>query len=70
MTNPKICPFCKHNNGCEAHIPNNNCWCNHIKIPEKLIELIPKEFKMKTCICKDCIELFIKDKDTFIKRYI
>ncbi|XPV69899.1 MAG: cysteine-rich CWC family protein [Halarcobacter sp.] len=69
IANPKICPICKKENKCEAHIPNNDCWCNHIKVPAKLREFIPEEFKMKACICKDCVELFIKDEDSFIKRY-
>ena len=34
--NPKICPFCKKENLCEAHIPNNNCWCNTIQVPKDL----------------------------------
>jgi hypothetical protein len=68
--NPKICPFCKKENKCEAHIPNNNCWCNHIKVPVDLREYIPDELKMKACICQDCVEFFKKDKKSFIEKYV
>lgn len=68
--NSKICPFCKKENGCQAHIPNNNCWCNHIKVPVELREFIAPEFRMKACICKECIELFKNNKNEFISKYI
>ncbi|RXJ69368.1 hypothetical protein CRV08_05025 [Halarcobacter ebronensis] len=70
MIDSKICPFCKKTNGCQAHIPNNDCWCNHIKVPLELRELIPEESRMKACICRECIELFIKDRNCFIDKYI
>lgn len=63
----KICPFCKKENLCEAHIPNNKCWCSDIKVPTELRELIPKESQMKACICKNCIVQFKENKEKFIK---
>jgi hypothetical protein len=68
LINPKICPFCGNENLCEAHIPNNACWCNNIKVPMELRELIPKEKRMKVCICKKCIFSFQKDSENFIKK--
>ncbi|XOB61016.1 cysteine-rich CWC family protein [Campylobacterota bacterium DY0563] len=69
MVDPKICPFCKKENGCEADIPNNDCWCNHIKVPLELRELISPKLKMKACICRNCVILFKKDKELFLKKY-
>lgn len=69
MINPKKCPFCKQENKCEAHIPNNDCWCNHTPVPKELREYIPQEYKMKACICKTCVELFVANKEEFLKKY-
>ncbi len=67
IINPRICPFCKKENLCEAHITKNNCWCNEIKVPTDLRTLIPEDLKMKACICKECILAFKENKDKFIK---
>ncbi|PLY05056.1 MAG: hypothetical protein C0625_13550 [Arcobacter sp.] len=67
MINPKICPFCKKENNCMADIPNNNCWCNDIKVPKELILLVPAEYEHKACICKNCILQFKENKDKFIQ---
>lgn len=62
---PKVCPFCKKPNFCEAHVPNNDCWCNYAKVPIELRELIPNKFRMKACICKTCVESFKKEPEIF-----
>ena len=67
MIDPKICPLCKKPNKCQAHIPNNNCWCNNIKVPESLREYIPSEYRMKACICQECVELYKTNKKEFIE---
>ena len=54
------CPFCLKQNGCMVQ-SDNPCWCNNVDIPEKLIKLVPWEFKDKTCICADCIKIFLED---------
>jgi len=69
LINSKICPFCNKENLCEVNIPNNTCWCNSIKVPIELREYIPNDKRMKTCICKSCIESFKKDNKTFIEKY-
>lgn len=69
MIDSKICPFCKSENLCEAHIVDNSCWCNNINVPKSLRELLPNEFKMKACICKNCIISFKEDNEKFIKKY-
>jgi|TARA_R110002033_G_scaffold87544_5_gene137653 hypothetical protein len=69
LINPKLCPFCGKENLCEANIPNNSCWCNNIKVPMELRELIPQEKRMKACICKKCILSFQENSKNFIKNY-
>lgn len=69
MINPNICPFCKKDNNCMVNNPNN-CWCNDIKVPEDLREFIPNEYKLKACICKECILSFKEDKKLFIKKIV
>lgn len=69
MIDSKVCPLCKKPNRCEADIPNNNCWCNHTPIPKELREYIPEKYKMKACICKECVSLFISNKEKFISKY-
>jgi len=69
LTNPKICPFCGEDNLCEANIPNNNCWCNTIKVPMELRVLIPEDKRMKSCICKKCILSFKENSKLFIEKY-
>jgi len=70
LINPILCPFCKKVNNCMAHIPENNCWCNDIKVPEDLREFIPDKYKLKACICKECILLYKKNKKEFIKKFV
>ena len=65
--NSKLCTNRKKENLCEAHIPNNNCWCNSIAVPKDLRALIPEQLQMKACICQNCILAFKEDKEKFIK---
>ncbi len=67
MINFKVCPFCKQSNKCQAN--SLLCWCKDVKISLELIELVPKKYKMKACICKNCVELFKKDKKSFLSKY-
>ena len=65
MINPKICPFCKKENKCQVNNEKTNCWCMDVKVPNELIKLVPKEYENKACICKECIELFKRDREAF-----
>lgn len=69
MIDSKICPICKKENSCKAHISPSDCWCNYTPIPQDLREYIPKKYKMKACICKECVSLFVNDKEAFISKY-
>jgi len=70
MIDSKLCPFCKQENSCKVDILNNNCWCNEIKVPLELRALIPEEYKMKACICKECVLLYKRDKELFNNKYL
>jgi hypothetical protein len=69
LIDPKICPFCHKENLCEIGIPNRTCWCDSIKVPPILREYIPSEKRMKTCICKNCIDEFNENSKSFIQKY-
>ncbi len=37
---------------------NMPCWCNNVKIPQELLDLVPQEQRGKHCICLACIDAF------------
>jgi len=43
----------------------DSCWCNQVKIPQALRELLAKEQQDKVCICNNCITRFNKDERQF-----
>lgn len=57
------CPLCKKPNLCQLHEPGG-CWCAEIEIPPDLLESLPEEMKMKSCICRDCIGRAITSQTT------
>lgn len=58
-----ICPICKKNNMCASVLGTDplKCWCMNIKVPKKLLDSIPEEDRMKSCVCKECVESFKKN---------
>ncbi|WP_332629019.1 cysteine-rich CWC family protein [Halalkalibacter flavus] len=50
------CPICKNDNHCGYH----SCWCTKEWFPHEIFELVPKELKNKSCICKACLDSFNK----------
>lgn len=68
MIDSKLCPFCKKENKCQVDTPNS-CWCRKIVIPNGLKELVPKKYKMKACICEECVSLFLNNKEKFLQKY-
>ena len=66
--NETICPLCHTSNKCMAHskIP---CWCNNVKIPQELLDLVPQEQKGKSCICLSCIYAFDDNPIEFINNW-
>lgn len=63
--NNSICPFCKKHNQCQANT-DVTCWCNQVKIPNELIDLLAENDKGKVCICSACIDSYHRDPDAFI----
>ncbi|WP_337995055.1 cysteine-rich CWC family protein [Paenibacillus thermotolerans] len=53
------CPLCNEGNDCNAG--SGNCWCFHIKVPMELRKQIPEELRGKACICRHCVEKFVKE---------
>jgi len=69
MSGDKICPLCGKHNGCMAGTnKESECWCITTTIPPELLELIPDDQRMKSCVCKSCVMEFTKDPKCFIKK--
>ncbi len=41
------------------------CWCVNAVIPSELIALVPEELINKSCICNNCVALFLQDPEKF-----
>jgi len=54
----RICPLCGKDNNCQHG--KDNCWCNSITIPKYILDMVPDDKKGKACICKDCIDKYLK----------
>ena len=69
MTEAELnCPLCQQNNYCAVD-SDEPCWCMNTKIPEELKLLVPSSKKNKSCICKTCVEEFIKNPSSFKSKY-
>lgn len=62
--NPKKCPICGQDNQCGNELGKSICWCSAESFPQEIFELIPEEKLRKACICKDCLEKFVKQIST------
>ncbi len=52
----KICPLCGEHNNCQHG--EGACWCENIKVPKHVLDLVPEDKKRKACICKSCIDKY------------
>ncbi|WP_264849469.1 cysteine-rich CWC family protein [Clostridium omnivorum] len=52
----RICPICGKDNNCQHG--QGGCWCDNIKVPKQVLDLVPEDKKGKACICKACIEKY------------
>ena len=50
----RICPLCGQDNNCQHG--QGGCWCDTVKFPKHILDLIPNDKKGKACICKSCLE--------------
>jgi hypothetical protein len=63
-SNLSLCPLCGQPNDCAmAADPNATvCWCEDLEFPQELLDQVPENAQRKTCICRNCLENFIKDQ--------
>jgi len=66
--NETVCPVCLADNQCMAH-SKTPCWCNNVKIPQELLDLVPQEQRGKSCICLSCINAFNDNPIEFTKTW-
>lgn len=52
----KKCPLCGQDNNCKHG--QGGCWCDTVKFPKDILDLIPNDKKGKACICKSCLEKY------------
>lgn len=52
----RICPICGHDNDCKHG--QGGCWCDEVKFPKHIIDMIPDDKRGKACVCKSCLEKF------------
>ena len=68
-TRPKIdtsiCPLCGQPNDCAmtADPKTTRCWCKDLEFPRELFDLIPENALHQTCICRDCVDRFILERE-------
>jgi hypothetical protein len=54
----RICPLCGKDNNCQHG--QGGCWCDSIKFPKYILDMVPADKKGKACICKSCLEKYQK----------
>ncbi len=57
----RICPICGGDNGCI--IGNKDCWCRDFDFPEGLIEMVPEDKRGQVCICRQCAQTYLREKE-------
>lgn len=55
--NKSNCPICQKANQCQVE-KGKDCWCAQEKIPNELIETLPKDKQGKSCLCLTCVQRF------------
>ncbi|WP_428982791.1 cysteine-rich CWC family protein [Paraglaciecola aquimarina] len=69
MTEHSICPFCQNQNACNV-ASREGCWCFDIKVAKSMLDLVPDKKLNKSCICKECIQLFKYNPTEFLSRFV
>jgi hypothetical protein len=54
----RICPICGQDNNCQHG--QGRCWCDTVKFPKYILDMIPDDKKGKACVCKSCLEKYQK----------
>ncbi|MGF7088620.1 hypothetical protein JOD24_002469 [Kroppenstedtia sanguinis] len=58
---PKYCPLCGQENRCGIGEPQKACWCTYAYFPKEIFAMVPPAQLGKSCICKECLEKFVKE---------
>ena len=58
----RACPLCGRPNACGAAEGRGRCWCFELKIPAELLARLPPEARGKACVCRYCIEAFLRGR--------
>lgn len=56
------CPICNKDNECGnlKGYPQGACWCSKERFPQEIFERVPVDLLGKSCICKACLDKFMK----------
>jgi prepilin-type processing-associated H-X9-DG protein len=63
--NPNSCPLCGGANECQLCSPatyKGPCWCARVEMPEMLLARVPEHFRIRACICQNCMEKFQRER--------
>ncbi|MBU8878519.1 cysteine-rich CWC family protein [Bacillus sp. FJAT-29790] len=58
----EYCPLCGKSNYCCNSLDKSLgiCWCSEENFPKEIFDLVPPDQLRKVCICKNCLEQFVK----------
>jgi hypothetical protein len=59
------CPLCGGPNECQlcpSAAYKGQCWCVSVNIPDELIARVPVEFRRRSCICRNCVNAFHRER--------
>ena len=66
--NPARCPLCGTPNDCQLCAPDlrpGACWCVGLEMPAAFLDRVPKEFRHRACVCRQCVENFQLEREIF-----
>lgn len=58
---PRRCPLCGRVNRCGEVAGGGRCWCFDLKVPAELRERVPTASRGKACICRECVEGYLRE---------
>jgi hypothetical protein len=59
------CPLCGGPNRCQRVTQDSYkgpCWCFEVEVPEELLRQVPPEWRNAVCVCRGCIESFLRTR--------
>lgn len=64
-SDPARCPLCDGPNDCQLCTTaayKGPCWCESVKIPDKLLVRVLPEARNRACICRACVAVFHREQ--------